>query len=141
MSTILKDGAGKGYSAKICSHNRLHVDAIARSIQFNASTFFEDAYQAFSTTELSGTQTIGLHLTNNNPNKLMIITYIRHQLINTTFDLPNVNNYFYVSKCSQYDSNGTPIESVNLRCGSANTSNVIGYSNPTVTGIPIELDR
>lgn len=74
----------------------------------------------------------------------MVITYIRHQIIDTSGGtaFPNVNNYFRIALGRTYVSGGTEINPVNINSGSANMAEITAYEgNPTLTGTAQEIDR
>ena len=143
MPDSIKDGSS-GYTAKVGSDNRLRVYAKSGSIQHAVSEADEDAYQVIGTASLSSGTTTALHITNNDPVKNMIITYLRHQIVGqsggTAF--PNVDNYFSVSLTRTYVSGGSLCTPVNVYSGSGNTANITAYcSAPTLSGTALEIDR
>jgi hypothetical protein len=77
MTGIIKDGAGKGYSAEVDSKNRLHVDAVTLVRSANA-VFDGDAYNINTgTINMTGTSRSGLlYVKNTGTNPIIIDTFI-----------------------------------------------------------------
>lgn len=140
---MIKDGTGRGYLAKVNSANQLTVLSKSASIQHFAS---EDgnAYQIIGLATLSSGTVAILHVCNENPNRQMVITYIRHQVIGATggTSFPNASNYFSIRLGRTYVSGGDTATAVNLYAGSGNTPILTSYQNePTLTGTEREIDR
>ena len=142
--TILEDGTGKGYQAKVTPDNELKIAGEFRSIQHNASKINEDAYQVIGTATLASGTVVGLHVKNNSSTKLLAVTYIRHQIIGQAGGtaLPNTSNYYSVRFGRTFSSGGTSTIPVNVNNGSGNTSETtVYYNNPTLAGTASEIDR
>lgn len=78
MSIILKDGSGKGYSAKIMSDGKLAALAETYTMQAHASLAHAEAFQAFSGERtVSPAGTYGIIAVRNDSEDYMIITYVR----------------------------------------------------------------
>ena len=141
---MIRDGTGNGFLASVNSNNQLEVQSESEEIQHTISFNNGQAYQAFCTTPLSNGTVICQHITNNDPNRNLVVTFVRHQIIGASggTSFPNVGNYFRISFGTTYSSGGTESTPVNVNNGSGNLANVTVYGgNPTVTGTPVEIDR
>ncbi len=100
--------------------------------------------RAIGTATLSNGTIVSLHITNNSPTLDMIITYIRHQIIDPTSGtvFPNASNYYRIALGRAYSSEGTEVTPVNLNTLGANEAEITAYmENPTLTGTTKEIDR
>jgi hypothetical protein len=144
MPDTIRDGTGNGHLAKVLKDNRLSVISKNEPLQHSISVEFHQAYQAIGTATLSSGTVAALHFENQSTDHNMVVTYIRHQIIDaaggTAF--PNASNYYRIACGRKYASGGTIVEPANLFVGSGNISNVIVYEGaPVLTGTAIEIDR
>ena len=144
MPDMIVDGTGKGYRAKVSSSNKLEVIAISDSIQHEVSQSQGQAYQVIGIATLSSGRTVSLHVSNSSSTRSLVVTYVRHQIIDhsggTTF--PNASNYFSLALGRVYVSGGATVTPVNLNQGSGNNAEVVAYqTNPTLSGTVFEIDR
>ncbi|NOR58424.1 MAG: hypothetical protein GQ474_07875 [Sulfurimonas sp.] len=145
MPDMIIDGTGSGgYPAKIGSDNRLWVRAIAESQQHTIAHDNQEAFQVIGTTALSSGTVTALHIKNGSVDKDVVITYLRHQIVDaaggTAF--PNASNYFTLGFNRTYSTGGTLAVPVNTNSGSVTTSQATVYEgNPTLSGTAKELDR
>ena len=126
----LVDGTGSGYLAKVRSDNKLTVYATSASYQHAVSEEDEQAYQVIGTaTPVVGTAPV-IHIKNTSTTKNMVVTYVRHQVIDVSGGtaLPNTSCYFYMSLGRTYTSGGAAATPVNVFAGSGNEADVIAYS-------------
>jgi hypothetical protein len=144
MTDIIEDGTGKGYKAKVDSKNRLRGYVVASSLQHVISEEDENAYQVIGTATLaSGTVTV-LHITNNDPDRKLTVTYLRHQVVGASGGtaFPNTSNYFSIRLGRTYSSGGSTAIAINVSSGSGNTAQITAYQGaPTLTGTANEIDR
>lgn len=141
--TIISDGTGSGNKATVGSDNRLKTYSKSASIQHIVSEDDEQAYQVIGTSTLAAGTVPVLHIKNDS-SKLMIITYMRHQVIGASggTDFPNASNYFQVGLGRTYASGGSIVTPVNMSSGSGNTADITCYGNsPVLAGTVKELDR
>lgn len=142
---MLRDGTGSGILARVDPKNRLVVDARSKSIQHTACEDDEMAFQlAIPPNNLANGTVVGLHLKNDSAEKNLVLTYIRHQIIDASGGtaFPNASNYFRISSGRTYVSGGSEVTPINGSIGSGKTSEVIAYTdNPTLTGTALDLDR
>jgi hypothetical protein len=144
MPMKIKSGIGNGYEAGVNADKRLMVEAESVTIQHNVSHLKEQAYQCIGVATLTSGTTTALHIRNTSANKIMTITYIRHQIIDQAGGtaLPNANNYYRIALGRTYVSDGSAVIPINVYAGSGNSAEVIAYQgNPTLTGTAEEVDR
>lgn len=144
MSQMIKDGTGRGYLVKVTNENELAVESISESIQHHISSVKQEAYQLIGTATLAAGTVVGVHLKNTSADKQLVVTYIRHQIIDQSGGtaIPNASNYYRVALNRTYSSGGSIITPVNVYAGSGNAAEVTAYgSNPTLAGTAAEIDR
>ena len=145
MAETLVNGTGSGcYPLEIGPDNRAHVRAVAESLQHATAHEQQNAYQVIGEANLASGTVVPLHISNGSVASDIIVTYIRHQIIDaangTAF--PNVSNYFRLSFGREYSSGGSLATITNTNSGSVKTSESVVYEdNPTLSGTAIELDR
>jgi hypothetical protein len=139
---IIEDGKGSGKKARVDAANRLVTNSRSESIQHYTSHEEENAYQVLNVVPLVPGEVVAQHFYNNDPENEMILTYIRHQVIESDATLPNDENYFSIAFGREYVSDGLEITPVNVFNGSGNEADVTVYcSNPTLSGTAVEIDR
>ncbi len=144
MTLMVKDGTGKGYLAKVSKDNHLQVESVAETIQHHISKEEQQAYQLIGTANLAAAAVVCLHIKNTSSTRILVGTYIRHQIIDQSGGtaLPNVSNYFKISFDRIYSSGGSSITPVNMYAGSGKAAEVTAFgSAPTLTGTANEFDR
>jgi hypothetical protein len=144
MGNMILDGTGHGFKARVDGDHRLRTYSKSASIQHVVSEHEQEAYQVIGTATLSsGTVTV-LHIKNISSDTNMVVTYLRHQVIEATggTSFPNASNYFSVRLMRTYSSGGSTATPVNVFGGSGNTAEVTCYQNgPTLVGTAKEIDR
>ncbi len=143
MPSVIKSG-DSGYTAKVDEHGRIHTHGRAESPQHVIAHDDEETYQLIGTATLSSGTVPILHLKNTHTTKDLVVTYIRHQILDhaggTAF--PNVSNYFQLSLNRTYSSGGSTVTPANTTAGSGNRALITAYdSGPTLAGTASELDR
>ncbi len=144
MAEQIKDGKGRGGLAEVNADNQLVTAAVSQSIQHWLSRFKEQAYQIIGTATLAAGTVAALHIKNTSSDKLLTVTYARHQVISPTGGavLPNASNYFSLAFGRERSSGGAEVTPVNVNNGSGVSAQVEAYqSSPTLTGTAIEIDR
>ena len=144
MPETIRDGKGRGYLAEVDREQRLKVFSTNISIQNYISEFKDQAYQVIGTATLSSGTTVALHIKNTSSDKDMLITYLRHQVIDPAGGtaLPNASNYYRLALGRTYSSGGSTATPVNCKGGSGNAAEVVAYQGgPTLAGTALELDR
>lgn len=144
MPDMIKDGQGKGFLAGVDTDNRLKVVAKTAAIQHVISGEKNQAYQCIGTATLENGTVVALHLRNSSSTKQIVVTYVRHQILDPAggTSLPNANNYFRIALGRIYSADGATATPVNVFEGSGNSAEVTAYqSNPTLTRTANEIDR
>ena len=143
MSVSIKS-AFTGDSAKVNSNHQLEVNAVNRSIQHFAAVEKGQAYQIIGTATLASGTTAALHIKNTSTDKNLIVTYVRHQIIDaaggTAF--PNVSNYFRAAFGRTYSSGGSTATAINMNQSTGNEASITAFdSAPILSGTALEFDR
>jgi hypothetical protein len=144
MPMQIRDGAGSGNLAQVDSNKRLQVYATSASNQHYASERDQQAYQCIGTATLASGTVVALHIKNTSTTKRMVVSYIRHQVIDPAGGtaVPNASNYFQVALGRTYSSGGSAATPVNVYAGSGNSAEVTAYQGaPTLAGTASEIDR
>ncbi len=141
---MVTDGKGTGKKAQVDNTNRLLTRSISESIQHAHSHNDGQAYQVIGTATLSSGTITAIHLKNTSTTLDIVVTYIRHQILDqsggTAF--PNASNYYRIALGRTYSSDGTAVTPVNLNTNSANEAEATVYNNsPTLAGTAQEIDR
>lgn len=122
MSTIIQDGSGNGFSAKVDSSNRLLVKGVTRT-EFENSTFEGNAYNinTFNINVTVGTETALLYLKNNDNRAMVIAAWFIGTGIQgaSPTSLPLFQVYSNPTGGTLL-SGGTPVAAINRLVGSAN---------------------
>ena len=122
MSTIIQDGSGSGFSAKVDSNNRLLVTGITRT-EFENATFEGDAYNinTFNINVSVGTETPLLYMKNNESRDMVVAAWFIGTGIQgaAPTSLPLFQVYSNVTGGTILS--GTPVEAVNRAVGVANS--------------------
>ena len=140
---LIEDGQGKGFVAGVTDENQLKVLAENHELQHHESIVSGQVYQAQSidTGITAKTQTL-LHLKNNYPARLLVITFIRFQAITNTASKPVVGEYFETGFGRTISSGGTATTPVNMNSTSGNVASVTATGiDPTMTGTFTTVDR
>ncbi len=144
MGNSIESGAGKRYEAKVDKDLRLWTSSKSESLQHLISENEEQAYQIIGTATLANTTVTAIHVKNTSSDFNMVITYIRHQILDhsggTAF--PNVSNYYQIALGRTFSAGGSTATPINIHCGSANLALVTAYQGaPTLAGTAREIDR
>jgi hypothetical protein len=144
MPQTIRDGKGRGNVAAVNSDNKLMVYSQSSSNQHSISEETQQAYQCIGTATLASGTVVALHIKNTSSTKNMVVSYIRHQVIDPSGGtaVPNASNYFKIALGRTYTSGGSEVTPVNVYAGSGNTAEVTAYdSAPTLAGTASEIDR
>jgi hypothetical protein len=131
MTTIIKDGTGKGYSAKVISDGKIATVSEIYSMQAHASMAHERAYQVNSgerTVTSAGAYGI-LALRNDASSDYCIVTYIRMGLNQVETAEAKFETFLGGTW-----SAGTAVTPVNMHIGSPNSPSVTAHYNSIPTG-------
>lgn len=129
--TVIKDGSGSGYLAKVGASNDLHTRAVTFA-EISAASEEEVAFQAEGeTTITAATEKTILLLINDGTDKLEIGN-IFISIQNESTKITTVKMYLGQAT---YSAGGSSKSAVNLNTGSNNSPDVTMYeNNPTVGG-------
>jgi len=144
MVEQLKDGTGTGNLARVGSDKRLWVESKSDSVQHSVSEEAQQAYQCIGTATLAAATVTALHIKNTSADKTLVVTYIRHQIIDQSGGtaLPNVSNYFSIALGRTLSAGGSTATPVNVYGGSGNAAQVTATQGaPTLAGTANEIDR
>jgi len=142
--TKLQDGTGNNGYAEVNKFNQLEVRSESNSFQHVISHRDGQAYQVIGSSTLASATIIPLHIKNTSTDKNMVITYIRHQVIDQAGGtaLPSLVNYLRIAFDRTVASGGSAAIPVNMNTGSGNTAEVTATeANPTMAGTAAEFDR
>jgi hypothetical protein len=139
----IKDGKGSGRLAEVDKNQQLRVRSESEPIQ-HTQALKGNSYQVIGEAELQAGVTVGLCIKNESTNKNLVVTYIRHQIIDpaggTSF--PNRQNYYRLVLGRTYVSGGSIQIPINLNTSSGLISQTIAYdNNPVLTGTAKILDK
>jgi len=143
MSQI-EDGTGLGFSAKVTDENQLKVLSTSESVQHHISENKQQAYQVIGTATLAASTVVGLHVKNTSSDKILTVTYIRHQVLDPAGGtaLPNASCYYRIAVGRTLTSGGATATAVNVFAGSGNTAEITATQTaPTLGGTAQEIDR
>jgi hypothetical protein len=141
----IEDGKGSGKKAWVDSQNRLVVNSRSESIQHYTSQEEQNAYQVLNVLPFSSGENTLIHITNNDSNLDLVVTFIRHQVVTSSaVSLPSVDDYFKISfgRSHVEDESGIEIIPVNVFNGSGKAAAVTAHSgSPNLEGVAVEIDR
>lgn len=143
MSTILKDGTGEGYTARIDNKNRMRVKATVASLQHVISEDEEEAFQVSADLAIAASEKNLLLIKNTHETKNMVITFIRVQAAGAA--AADENAYFNVKIGGDYSSGGTALTPANMFVGSAISASGLFYDGSgsaiVTSGTFTQMDR
>jgi len=145
MSTMIKDGTGRGFLAKVNSSGQLIAQVESQSLQHHVSREHGKAFQVIGdfASVNNSTHTI-LHLNNTNSTEIMVVSYIRIQTAGLSGGtaLPDTATRFELGFGRTISSGGTTVTPVVMNRTVGKTSGVTCTdNNPTMTGTFTEFDR
>lgn len=144
MPERITDGKGRGFQAEVNGDNQLVTAATSQSIQHWTSKVKEQAFQIIGTVTLASGITTGLLIRNTSNDKLLTVTYVRHQIISPSGGtaIPNVDNYFMMAFDRTRVSGGIAATAVNVNEGSGVAAEVEAWQGaPVLSGTFKEIDR
>jgi len=143
MAEMIKDGTGTGLMARVTDENALKTVTESHELQHHISRDSGLTFQALSvdTGITAKTQTV-MHLKNDDPARILVISFIRMQAVTNTASKPVVGEYFEVGLGRTVVSGGTTTTPVNMNASSGNTASVTATGiDPTMTGTFTAIDR
>lgn len=141
---IIESGSGNGRLARVDSGGRLSVAAFNLPFQHVIAKENQATFQVWGTANLASGTVTPLHLKNNSSDKILVLTYLRWQLVSPAggTPIPNVSNYLTFGFGATYTSGGNAATPVNMSSGSSVVSTALAYkNNPTLGGSLQIADR
>lgn len=143
MSTILKDGTGDGYTARVDNRNKLRVRATSASLQHVVSEIENEAYQVSADLAIAASEKNLLLVKNTSTTKNLVVTFIRVQVAGAA--AADENAYFNVKVGGDYASGGTALTPTNMFVGSATSADGAFYDGSgsaiVTSGTFTQIDR
>ena len=141
---IIESGSGNGKIATVDSDNRLSVVAFNLPFQHLVAKDYNKTFQVWGEANLASGTVTPIHVKNNTSDKVLVLTYLRWQVIDPTggTGLPSAANYMSFGYGPTYSSGGTATSPINMSSGSSVVSGAVAYEgNPTLSGSLTEADR
>ena len=141
---IIESGSGNGRLASVDGDNRLSVAAFNIPFQHLVAKDYQKTFQVWGEATLASGTVTPLHFKNDSSDKVLVLTYLRWQVIDPAAGttLPNASNYIEFGYGPTYLSGGTSVSAVNMSSGSSVVSSVLAYQgNPTLSGSLTAFDR
>ena len=141
---IIESGTGNGRLASVDIENRLSVASFNLPFQNVLAKDYQKTFQVWGTADLASGTVTPLHIKNNSSDKVLVLTYLRWQIIDNAGGtaIPNASNYMTFGYGPTYVSGGTASVPTNMSSGSSVLSNMLAYgSNPTLNGATTVFDR
>ena len=131
-----------GTIAGVTDEHQLEVQAEIHELQHHVSRATGQSYQVLGVTDtLTAAIVPVLHITNNDPDRKMVVSFIRSGVVATNATLPNIADYFSVG-FGTTASGGTEITPTNANRTSGSDALVTALSStPTSAGTFVEFDR
>lgn len=145
MALRIEDGGGTGRQVQVTDEFQLKVVSENHELQHHESLTNGEAYQVIGDFAAVNNSTHAvLHLKNDDTTKLLVVSFIRVQLLNVSGGtaLPDPGNRFEIGFGRTVSSGGTAVTPVNMNTTSGNTASVTATdNNPTMAGTFTEFDR
>jgi len=141
---IIESGIGNGKMAAVDSDNRLLTASFNIPLQHLIAKDYAKSFQVWGEADLDSGTVIPMHFKNTSADKLVVITYLRWQLVGEANGtaLPNTANYMEFGYGAAYASGGTIKPPVNMTSGSTVLPSIVAYQGtPTLSGSPVMFDR
>ena len=130
-----------GYIAGVTKDFQLKTQSESLMLQHFVSRTHGESYQVLGRTDTLTAATIPiLHVTNDDPDKLMVFSYIRAGIVDPNATLPSVNDYIQLGFGSTV-TGGTAVTPVNTNQTVGKVASVTAtHSTPTSGGTFTEID-
>lgn len=141
---IIESGSGNGKIASVDEDNRLAVVSFNLPFQHLIAKDYNKTFQVWGEANLASGTVTPLHIKNTSSDKVIVVTYIRWQVIDQAGGtaLPSAANYLDLGFGPTYSSGGTSVSPVNMSSGSSTIASVSCYQgNPTLSGSLTVADR
>ena len=131
-----------GVVAQVTDEHQLRVEAEIHELQHHVSRTTGQTFQVLGITDTLTAATIPiLHIVNNDPDRALVISFIRSQIIGSNATLPGVGDYVQYG-FGTTASGGTAVVPVNQNRKSGSSALVTAlHSTPTSAGTFVEEDR
>lgn len=131
-----------GSIAGVTRDFQLKTQAESLSLQHFISREYGQTYQVIGTTDTLTAATIPiLHITNDDPERLLVFSFIRAGIVDPNATLPNANDYIQLGVGATV-TGGTAVTPVNTNRSSGKVATVTAvHSTPTSAGTFTEMDR
>jgi len=141
---IIESGIGNGKMAAVDGDNRLLTASFNIPFQHLVAKDYAKSFQVWGEANLASGAVIPLHIKNSSQDKVVVLTYLRWQVVGeangTVF--PNISNYMEFGYGAAYASGGTVKAPVNMTSSSSVLPSVVAYQGtPTLSGSPTVFDR
>jgi len=141
---IIESGIGNGKMAAVDGDNRLLTASFNIPFQHLVAKDYAKSFQVWGEANLASGTVIPLHIKNTSQDKVIVLTYLRWQIIDEANGtaLPSAANYMEFGYGAAYASGGTAKPPVNMTSSSSVLSSVTAFQgNPTLSGSPTVFDR
>ena len=130
-----------GYLAGVTRDYQLKVQSESLSLQHFISRAYAQTFQVIGRTDTLTAATIPiLHIKNDDPDRLLVFSYIRAGIVDSNATLPGVGDYIQLGLGSTVTS-GTAVTPVNVNATSGKVATVTAtHSTPTSGGTFTEID-
>lgn len=134
--------AADGSIAQVTPNNQLVVKSESNSQQHYISRNFGQAYQIFGRTgTLTAATTTVLHINNNDPERDIVISFMRLQLVGANV-ADSVDDYFEIGFGRDVASGGSPVTAINMNRKVGSQALITGTdSSPAMSGTFIGTER
>ncbi len=131
-----------GDIAGVTSEHQLRVEAEVHELQHHVSRTTGQSYQVRGETgTLTAADVPVLHITNDDPDRKLVVSFIRMGLVGASATLPATSDYFKVGFDTTV-TGGTAVIPVNVNATSGADALVTATANtPTSAGTFLEFDR
>ncbi len=143
MEVLLKNNTD-GTTVGVSKDNQLKVLAESQSLQHFVSLNEQNTYQVIGTATIANATTTVLHIKNDDPDKWLVVTYMRVQTIDAASGtaLPSANTYFDIGFDRTVSSGGSAVTPVNMNAASGKVASITATAaGPTMAGTFAEIDR
>lgn len=141
---LLESGLGNGKLAGVDDDNRLITASFNIPFQHLIAKDYNKTFQVWGEATLASGTVTPIHIKNSSSDKVLVITYIRWQIVDEAGGtaLPNASNYWQLGFGPTYSSGGNAVTPVNMSGGATAISSLVAYQgNPTLSGSLTVCDK
>lgn len=131
-----------GTVAGVTNEHQLQVEAEIHELQHHVSRTTGQSFQVVGVSDtLTAADVTVLHIKNNDPDRKLVVSFIRSGVVAGNASFPTIGDYFSLVFGTEV-TGGTAVEPVNVNRTSGSDALVtVTASTPTATGTAIEFDR